>query len=190
MIWHLIYEDKDSRVQSRAARSRDVAIYMACELLQQSYKVRRVIGPDGVLIEHAESEAIMTKIACLDSGVPVARHGDFPYCPLCDSLLRRGSDGAPDVDLNCSRLPCTTGCCQEILHNRHDTPDTGTMFFGGSVANISNGRAKPERPDYLILPVNRTAAPNTAPLSAATDPCGSCASTQRRLASRLRTRMI
>src|SRR5271169_4604025 len=61
---------------------------------------------------------------------------------------------------------------------------------GGSVANISNGRAKPERPDYLILPVNRTAAPNTAPLSAATDPCGSCASTQRRIGSRLRTRMI
>ena len=35
----------------------------------------------------------------------------------------------------------------------------------GSVANFSNGRAKPERPDYLILPVNRTAALNTAPLS-------------------------
>jgi hypothetical protein len=25
----------------------------------------------------------MTKIACLDSGVPLARHGDFPYCALC-----------------------------------------------------------------------------------------------------------
>jgi hypothetical protein len=57
MIWHLIYEDKDSRVQSHAARSRDVAIYMACELLQQSYEVRRAIRPDGALIEHAESEA-------------------------------------------------------------------------------------------------------------------------------------
>jgi hypothetical protein len=57
VIWHLIHEDKDSRVQSRAARSRNVAIHMACELLQQSYEVRRAIGPDGVVIEHAESEA-------------------------------------------------------------------------------------------------------------------------------------
>jgi hypothetical protein len=57
MIWHLIYEDKDSRIQSRAARSRDLAIHMACELLQQSYEVRRAIGPDGAVIERAEAEA-------------------------------------------------------------------------------------------------------------------------------------
>jgi hypothetical protein len=57
MIWHLIYEDEDRRIESRAARSRDVAINMACEFLQQSYEVRRAIGPDGVVIEHAESEA-------------------------------------------------------------------------------------------------------------------------------------
>jgi hypothetical protein len=58
MIRHLIYEDKDSRVQSRAARLRDVAIHMACELLRQSYEVRQAIGPDGDAVsERAELEA-------------------------------------------------------------------------------------------------------------------------------------
>jgi hypothetical protein len=56
-IWHLIYEDKDDGVQSSAARSRDLAIRTACKLLQQSYEVRRVIGPDGAVIERAELEA-------------------------------------------------------------------------------------------------------------------------------------
>ena len=37
MVWHVIYEDRDSRVKSRAARSRDLAIHMACELLKDSY---------------------------------------------------------------------------------------------------------------------------------------------------------
>jgi hypothetical protein len=53
----LIYEDRDGRVQSRAARSRDLAIHMACELLQQSCEVRRAIGPDGSVIERVELEA-------------------------------------------------------------------------------------------------------------------------------------
>jgi hypothetical protein len=57
MIWHVIYEDRDGRVQSRAARSRDPAIHVACELLKQSYEVRRVIGPDGSMIDRAELEA-------------------------------------------------------------------------------------------------------------------------------------
>jgi hypothetical protein len=57
MIWHVIFEDHDGRVQSRAARSRDLAIHMACELMQQSYEVRRAIGPDGSMIERAELEA-------------------------------------------------------------------------------------------------------------------------------------
>jgi hypothetical protein len=57
MIWHVIYEDQDGRVQSRAARSRDAAIHMACELLQRSYVVRRAIGPDGSTIERVELEA-------------------------------------------------------------------------------------------------------------------------------------
>jgi hypothetical protein len=57
MIWHVIYEDRDGRVQSSAARSRDLAIHMACELLQQSHEVRRVIGPDNTVIERAELDA-------------------------------------------------------------------------------------------------------------------------------------
>ena len=57
MIWHVIYEDRDGQVKSRAARSRDQAIHMACELLQQSYEVRRAIGPNGSVIERVELEA-------------------------------------------------------------------------------------------------------------------------------------
>jgi hypothetical protein len=57
MIWHVIYEDRDGRVQSRTARSRDLAIHMACELLQQAYELRRAVGPDGSMIERAELEA-------------------------------------------------------------------------------------------------------------------------------------
>jgi hypothetical protein len=51
MIWHVIYEDGGGQVQSRAARSRDLAIHMACELMQQSCEVRRAIGPNGSGIE-------------------------------------------------------------------------------------------------------------------------------------------
>jgi hypothetical protein len=51
MVWHVIHEDRDGRVQSRAARSRDLAIHVACELLQQSNEVRWVIGPNGSVIE-------------------------------------------------------------------------------------------------------------------------------------------
>ena len=54
MIWHVIYEGPDGQVQSCAARSRDQAIHIACELLQQSRVVRRVIGPNGSVIERAE----------------------------------------------------------------------------------------------------------------------------------------
>jgi hypothetical protein len=57
MIWHVIHKDRDGRVQSRAARSRDLAIHTACELLQQSYEVRRVIEPNGSVIDRAELEA-------------------------------------------------------------------------------------------------------------------------------------
>jgi hypothetical protein len=57
MIWHVIYEERDGKVQSRAARSRDLAIHTACELLQQSLEVRRVIGPGGTVIERAELDA-------------------------------------------------------------------------------------------------------------------------------------
>ena len=56
-MWHVIYEDQNGRVESRAARSRDLAIHMACELLRQACVVRRAIGSDGAIIERAELEA-------------------------------------------------------------------------------------------------------------------------------------
>jgi hypothetical protein len=40
--------------QSRAVRSRDAAIHVACELLAQSYDVRRILEPNGTSIERAE----------------------------------------------------------------------------------------------------------------------------------------
>jgi hypothetical protein len=57
MIWHVIYADQNGRIQSRAARSRDLAIHTACDLLSQSCEVRRVIAPDGSAIERDELEA-------------------------------------------------------------------------------------------------------------------------------------
>jgi len=62
MIWHVIYEDRIGQVQSRAARSRDLAIHMAWDLLEQSHVVRRVVGPDGVMIERAELEAYYNEV--------------------------------------------------------------------------------------------------------------------------------
>ena len=58
MTWHVIYEGQNGQVESRAARSRDLAIQMACELSQQSCAVHRAIGPDGATIERAELEAL------------------------------------------------------------------------------------------------------------------------------------
>ncbi|HME27673.1 MAG TPA: hypothetical protein VKI44_41185 [Acetobacteraceae bacterium] len=58
MSWHVIYEGQNGQVESRVARSREMAIQMACELLQQSCAVRRAIGPDGATIERAELEAL------------------------------------------------------------------------------------------------------------------------------------
>ena len=57
MIWHVIYADQNGSVHSRAARSRELAIHVACELLSQSYNVRRVIEPSGASIERAELDA-------------------------------------------------------------------------------------------------------------------------------------
>jgi hypothetical protein len=54
MIWHVIYAAQNGHAKSRAARSRDLAIHVACELLQQSHAVRRVIGPDGAIIDRDE----------------------------------------------------------------------------------------------------------------------------------------
>jgi len=53
-MWHVVFAEPGRLPQSRAARSRDAAIHVACELLAQSYDVRRVLGPSGSSIERAE----------------------------------------------------------------------------------------------------------------------------------------
>jgi len=54
MIWHVVFTGGDRPVQSRAARSRDAAIQVACELLSQSCDVRRIVEPHGASIERSE----------------------------------------------------------------------------------------------------------------------------------------
>ena len=54
MMWHVVFAEPGALPKSRAARSRDSAIHLACELLQQSYDVRRVIEPSGAFIERQE----------------------------------------------------------------------------------------------------------------------------------------
>jgi hypothetical protein len=54
MIWHVVFVERDGLVQSRAARSRDSAIHLACELLSQSCDVRRIVEPHGASIERPE----------------------------------------------------------------------------------------------------------------------------------------
>jgi hypothetical protein len=57
MMWHVVFAELGGLPQSRAARSRDAAIDIACELLHQSYDVRRIIGPHGSFIDRAELDA-------------------------------------------------------------------------------------------------------------------------------------
>ena len=54
MMWHVVFAERDGRVLSRAARSRDIAIHVACELLSQAYDVRRILEPNGRSIERPE----------------------------------------------------------------------------------------------------------------------------------------
>ncbi len=54
MMWHVVFAERDGRVASRAARSRDSAIHVACELLHQSLDVRRILEPNGRSIERPE----------------------------------------------------------------------------------------------------------------------------------------
>jgi hypothetical protein len=54
--------------QSRAAKSREAAIHAACELLAQSYDVRRIIEPNGAFIERQELDGITMKGASPDCG--------------------------------------------------------------------------------------------------------------------------
>ena len=53
-MWHVVFAEGVSLPKSRAARSRDHAIQVACELLSQSVDVRRIIEPDGRSIERLE----------------------------------------------------------------------------------------------------------------------------------------
>ena len=53
-MWHVVFAEPGRLPQSRAARSRDAAIHVACERLAQSYDVRRVLEPNGTSIERAE----------------------------------------------------------------------------------------------------------------------------------------
>ena len=54
MMWHVVFAESGRLPQSRAAKSRDHAIHVACELLAQSLDVRRVLEPNGRSIERPE----------------------------------------------------------------------------------------------------------------------------------------
>jgi hypothetical protein len=54
MMWHVVFAEHGRLPQSRAAKSRDHAIQMACELLRQSLDVRRILEPNGRSIERDE----------------------------------------------------------------------------------------------------------------------------------------
>ena len=54
MMWHVVFAERGGLAQSRAARSRDSAIQVACELLSQCCDVRRIIEPRGSFIERSE----------------------------------------------------------------------------------------------------------------------------------------
>lgn len=53
-MWHVVFAEPGRLPQSRAARSRDAAIHVACELLAESVDVRRILEPNGLSIERAE----------------------------------------------------------------------------------------------------------------------------------------
>jgi hypothetical protein len=54
MMWHVVFAEPGRLPQSRAAKSRDHAIQVACELLSQSFDVCRILEPNGRSIERAE----------------------------------------------------------------------------------------------------------------------------------------
>ena len=60
MIWHVVFAEHDGRVQSRAARSRDTAIHVACELLSQAHDVRRILELTADLSRGLSSTSILT----------------------------------------------------------------------------------------------------------------------------------
>ena len=54
MMWHVVFAELGRFPQSRAAKSRDHAIQVACELLSQAHDVRRILEPNGRSIERPE----------------------------------------------------------------------------------------------------------------------------------------
>ena len=57
MMWHVVFAEDGRLPQSRAVKSRDHAIQVACELLAQSLDVRRILEPHGSSIERPELDA-------------------------------------------------------------------------------------------------------------------------------------
>jgi hypothetical protein len=53
-MWHVVFADPGRLPSSRAARSRDSAIHVACQLLARGCDVRRILEPHGRSIERAE----------------------------------------------------------------------------------------------------------------------------------------
>ena len=54
MMWHVVFAEPGQLPRSRAARSRDAAIHVACELLAGGCDVRRIVEPYGRSIERTE----------------------------------------------------------------------------------------------------------------------------------------
>jgi hypothetical protein len=54
MMWHVVFAEPGQLPRSRAARSRDAAIFAACELLADGNDVRRIVEPSGAFIDRAE----------------------------------------------------------------------------------------------------------------------------------------
>jgi carboxymethylenebutenolidase len=60
MIWHVIYEDRDGGVQSRAARSRDTAMEL----------ISRTVGENGLVDEVLFSFTHTSEIDWMLPGIP------------------------------------------------------------------------------------------------------------------------
>ena len=54
MMWHVVFAEPGRLPQSTAAKSRDNAIQVACELLSRALDVRRILEPNGRSIERPE----------------------------------------------------------------------------------------------------------------------------------------
>lgn len=55
MTWYVIFVGDSGAAQSRPARTREAAIQVASRLMRDGRTVRRVIGPDRVVIELSEA---------------------------------------------------------------------------------------------------------------------------------------